>query len=139
MQGLVYGAVSSQLILLGPAGASLRTGGCLAQLGDPHHNVSAIGGVLAEMLRNADGRESLPIEIGRLTILCQMEAPDMQQVLTTLRLLAMRARHRPAACGPVPPPRPIGEAKKPPFGLHLQTALQWKPLASLAAFALLGK
>ena len=48
---LIYGAVSSQLILLGPAGASLRTSGGLACLGDPHADLAAFGAVLREVQR----------------------------------------------------------------------------------------
>jgi len=140
MQGLVHGAVSSQLILLSPTGASLRTGGSLAQLGDAHFDVTGFGGVLGEMLRWVRGSEVLHIEIGQLAIRCQMDALDMQQVLITLRLLALRAR-----LGTVADFRPVlvrrAEAARRPAlketMLHwAHMARQWKPVASLAAFAL---
>jgi hypothetical protein len=140
MQGLVHGAVSSQLILLGPTGASLRTGSSLAQLGDAHYDVTGFGGVLGEMLRWVRGPEVLHIEIGRLAIRCQLKALDMQQVLITLRLIALRAR-----LGTVAAPGPVlvrraEEAGRAPLKetvLHwVHTARQWKPIASLAAFAL---
>ena len=139
MQGLVYGAVSSQLILLTPAGAALRTGGCLAQLGEPRHDVSAFGELLGEMLRNTEGPGILQIELGRLAILCQMDTPDMQQVLITLRLLAMRARQRAAVALPISTSRVSVETKAHSFGLRWQAALHWKPLAGLAALVLWAK
>ena len=139
MQGLVYGAVSSQLVLLSEAGAALRTGGCLAQLGDPRQDLAAFGDLLGEMLRNTEGPEILQIEMGRLAILCQMDGPDMQHVLITLRLLAMRARQRAAAAVPVPAPRPAVEAKPPSFVPRLHAVLQWKPLAGFATLALWAK
>jgi len=142
MQGLVYGAVSSQLILLGPSGASLRSSGSLARLGEAHYDVADFGAVLGDMLRRVVGPAVLQIEIGRLAIRCQVEAPDMQQVLITLRLLALRARsgtvaHRPA------PVRYTEAARRPALKETVlqwaHTARQWKPLASLAALAVLGK
>jgi hypothetical protein len=138
-QGLVYGAVSSQLILLTPAGAALRTGGSLAQLGDPRHDVAAFGDLLGEMLRNIEGSEILQIELGRLAILCQMDAPDMQQVLITLRLLAVQARQRAVVVVPPPEPRAKAEEKQSSFSLRMQAALHWKPIAGLAALALWAK
>src|ERR1017187_1561920 len=54
-QRLAYGAVSSQLILLGPAGASLRSDGGLAKLGDSHPDVAGFGAVLGEMCRRVVG------------------------------------------------------------------------------------
>ena len=143
MQGLVHGAVSSQLILLGPKGASLRTGSSLAQLGDAHFDVTGFGFVLGEMLRWVRGPEVLQIEIGRLAIRCQSGVLDMQQVLITLRLLAMRAR-----LGTVAAPRPVlvrcaEVARRSPLKEKAQrwvnTARMWKPIASLVAFALSGK
>lgn len=135
-QGLVYGAVSSQLIVLGPSGASLRLSG-LAQLGDARMDVKAFGGVLQEMLRRAEGngwRE----ELDALALRCQSETPDIQQVLITLRLLAMRIRQESYV------PRPLFVVEPPVSAasrvrLRIQMALQWKPLASLVAFAISGR
>ena len=92
MQRLVYGAVSSQLILLGPSGATLRTNGGLTHLGDGQFDVMAFGAVLGEMLRGVDGPEELKGEIGALAVRCQEETPDMRQVLIALRLLGLQAR-----------------------------------------------
>jgi hypothetical protein len=143
MQGLVHGAVSSQLILLGPTGASLRIGASLAQLGDARYDVTGFGDMLGEMLRWVRGPEVLHIEIGRLAIRCQSGALDMQQVLITLRLLAMRARLGAASApGPVLVGRveAVRRTVSKEAVLHwIRMARQWKPLASLAAFALSGK
>ena len=140
MQGLVHGAVSSQLTLLGPTGASLRTGSGLAQLGEAHYDVTDFGAMLGETLRWIRGPEVLHIEIGRLAIRCQSEALDMQQILITLRLLALRARlGRFAAPGRVLAPRATAVRPtvfKQTILQWAQVARQWKPVASLAAFAL---
>ncbi len=142
MQGLVYGAVSSQLILLGPSGAWLRSSGSLARLGDAHYDVADFGRVLGELLRSVEGPAVLQVDLGRLAIRCQVESPDMQQVLITLRLLALQAR-----ISTVAPPRPAlvprAEVGRPALKAAVlqwaEMARQWKPLASLVAFALSGK
>jgi len=141
MQRLVYGAVSSQLILLGPSGATLRSGGGLTQLGEAHHDVMAFGALLGEMLRGMDGPEDLRTEIGALAMRCQKDAPGMQQVLIALRLLALLARQGTVTVrGPVAA-RSREAAAKPQSKVRIRVriALHWKPLANLAAFALLGE
>ena len=143
MQGLIYGAVSSQLILLGPSGASLRSSGSLAQLGEPQHDVADFGRALGEMLRSVEGPAILHIELGQLAIRCQLEAPDMQQVLITLRLLGLQARMAaPAGRRPVLVRRADAAGRPALKETVLQwasMARHWKPLASLVAFALTGK
>ena len=143
LQRLVYGAVSSQLIVLGPAGATLRSSGGLTHLGEAHDDAQAFGAVLGEMLRGIDGPEELRAEMGVLAAHCQEEAPDMQQVLIALRLLGLQARQSMVARPrPVLVRRPESAAKpqvKKAVRLRLHMTLHWKPLASLAAFALAGK
>lgn len=143
VHGLVYGAVSSQLILLGKSGATLRSGGGLTHFGEGHRDVTAFGAVLGEMLDKVDGPEELREEIRRLAVRCREEAPDMRQVLIILRLLALRTRQAVTLVrGPVLVQSPA-EAPKREWNhavLHLaQMARHWKPLANLAAFALSGK
>jgi hypothetical protein len=96
-QGLVYGAVSSQLILLGPRGATLRNSGTSAQLGDPRRDVAAFGAVLSEILRRVEGPERLCAEIQSLALLCQDQTVDMRQALIGLRLLGLQAEQITAA------------------------------------------
>jgi hypothetical protein len=94
--GLEYGAVSAQLILLGPAGAALRPTGALHCLGDGRSDVKAFGAVLADMLRREKpGSASLDGIRQRARALsqrCLKESPDMQRVLIALRLMALMAR-----------------------------------------------
>ena len=97
MQGLVYGDVNSQTIMLGPSGASLPSDGTPAHLGEPHYDVVGFGAMLEEMLRRVEGPKIMQIEIGQLAVRCRTEALDMQQVLITLRLLTLRARLGPVA------------------------------------------
>jgi len=137
-QRLVYGAVSSQLILLGPSGATLRNSGCLTHLGDGRRDVTAFGAVLAEMVRRVDGPEDLCAELNSIAVRCQDDAPDMQQVLLCLRLLALRSGTAAAR----PPVLVLRTAKPGPaerIRLRLHMCLRWKPLVNLAAFALSGK
>ena len=143
LHGLAYGAVSSQLILLGPAGAALRNTGGLTHFGDGRQDVMAFGAVLDEMVRGVDGPEDLLAEIRNLAIRCQEEAPDMQQVLIALRLLGLQSRQA-ASEGrkPVlarPPEAPPKRDAKETVRLRLHMALHWKPLANLAALALSSK
>lgn len=143
MQHLAYGAVSSQLIVLGPSGATLRTNGGLTHLGEGQFDVMAFGWVLGEMLRGIDGPEELKEEIGALAIRCQEETPDMRQVLIALRLLGLQARQGMAVRRGSMAARSPETAAKPTVRevvfqwLHM--ARLWRPLASLAALALPGK
>jgi len=143
MQGLVYGAVSSQLIVLGPGGAALRSRNGLAQLGDPHHDVAAFGALLGEMLRKIEGQAGIQIDIGRLAIRCDREALDMQRVLITLRLIGLQARQGSAQTRKQAPAIHTKTAAGPQLRgkvLHLvYVARHWRPLANLAAFAMSGK
>lgn len=140
MQHLIFGAVSSQLIQLGPKGASLRSSGALAQRGDASRDVKGLGAVLGEMLPRLEGPPELVAEMAALAVRCQEEKPDMQQVSIALRLLGMRARHGAVAvCWPPPVRRAHEAPKKRPVRLRLHLALHWKPLVNLAAFALSGK
>jgi len=124
---LVYGAVSSQLILLGPAGASLRSSGGLARLGDRHPDVAGFGAVLGEMQCRMVGPEGLGQKLETLAMRCQEESADMQKLLIALRLLALEERLSAAA-----PPR-MELAPRP------KMAGEWAPLANIAAFAMWGK
>jgi serine/threonine protein kinase len=90
--GLVYGAVSSQSILLDPAGASLRSSCGLARLGGRHPDVAGFGAVLGEMRRRVVGPEAPCEKLERLAMRCQEETADMQKVLIALRLLAIEER-----------------------------------------------
>jgi hypothetical protein len=113
MNRLVYGAVSSQLILLGPSGATLRSSVGLIPLGDGHKDVKAFGAVLDEMLHGMDGPEEFREKIGALAMRCQEEAPDMQQVLIALRILGLQARQGPVvARSPAPVRQPAAVAKR---------------------------
>jgi len=142
-QGLVYGAVSSHLIILHQAGAALRQTGGLTHLGDGHGDVTAFGAVLREMVRReADGDgglQALRGEMRALAVRCREEALDMKQVLIALRLLALQARlaaapaRRPALVLAAP------VAEKAAAVDWLRWALPWRPLANLAVFALSGK
>jgi len=89
---LIYGAVSSQSILLDPPGASLRSSGGLASLGGRHPDVAGFGAVLGEMRRRVVGREGLCEKLGALALLCREESADMQKLLIALRLLALEER-----------------------------------------------
>ena len=134
MQGLVYGAVSSQLILVGPSGACLRTSGGLAQLGDGRDDVAAFAGVLREMLRRVERADELHDEIAALAVDCQEATPDIQYVLIALRVLGLRVRQSAvAARGPVLVRRAEMVVKK------RARVFSWKPLVNLAASALWGK
>ena len=147
-QGLAYGAVSSQLIELGPSGATLRPTGVRKHLGDGRRDVGAFGAVLHEMLRRAEtaggGLESLREEARALARRCCNESPPMQHVLTALRLLAFEARQCGTGVRPMPrravvQPMPATAAPvetlrlRARVGIRIRTALHWKPLASLAA------
>ena len=143
-QKLVYGAVSSQLILLTQAGASLRGSGNLLQLGDGRDDVTAFGCVLAEMLGKLEGAMGPQIEIGRLAMQCQVEDPGIQQVLIALRLLGLRQRQddiipvRPVL---VPLERPAAAKAdwKDSVLQWAQLAREWKPVAGLAALVIWAK
>ena len=125
--GLVYGAVSSQLILLGPAGAFLRTNGGLANLGDSRPDVAGFGAVLEEMRRRTVGPAALREKLAALAMACREEAADMQKVLIGLRLLALEERQSAVTVPrPVLVPRPKVVAK-------------WALLANIAAFVTWGK
>jgi len=143
LQRLAYGAVSSQLIVLGPSGATLRTNGGLTHFGEGHFDVTAFGWVLGEMLRAIDGPEELREKIAALAVRCQEETPDMQRVLIALRLLGLQARQAMAVKRGLMPARMPEAAARPKMRetvlLRFQTMLQWRPLASLAASALSGK
>ena len=142
VHGLAYGAVSSQLILLGPSGATLRNTGGPTHFGEGRHDVTAFGAVLEEMIRGVDGPEGLLAEIHGLAIRCRQEAPDMQQVLIALRLHGLRSRLADTGVrrlAPVRRPEAAARRDVKTVRLRLHLALHWKPLANLAAFALSGK
>jgi len=137
-QGLVYGAVSSHLVLLGPSGVFLRSGGGLAQLGDGREDVQAFGGLLGEMLRTVEGSREWRAEIDRLAQRCGGENLDMQHVLIALRLLRVRQAAA-VARKPVLIRQPAAPPKKRIGRLRIHLALRWKPLIGLAALVLPGK
>lgn len=143
-QRLVYGAVSSQLILLTPAGASLRPSGNLLRLGHGHDDVAAFGSVLAEMLSKVEGSMALQVEIGRLAMQCQVEGSGIQQVLIELRLLGLRRRQdeivatRPAPVAYEQPAAAMAKWKDSAVP-WTQVVRQWKPLAGLAALLIWAK
>lgn len=128
---LVYGAVSSQLVEIRPSGAVLRNTGALSRLGDGQSDVAAFGKVLAELVRRMDGPQDLRAGIEALATRCRQEAPDMQQVLIVVRLLALQARQ-----GAREMRRPLPVRRPKAASGWLQMVRQWKPLASLAALAL---
>jgi hypothetical protein len=138
-QRLVYGAVSSQLIVLGPAGAELRSSGSLTRLGNARADVTSFGTVLSEIMRKVDGPEAICAEMNALAVRCQDDVPDMRQVVVLLRLLRLRFRQgsvrvlRPIL---VPPPEEAPRTKKAFLRLHL--SLHWKPLVHLVS-AVLGR
>jgi hypothetical protein len=107
-QGLAYGAVSAQLIELGPSGAALRTTGGLRHLGDARRDVAAYGAVLEAMLRPAEtadaGWDALRAEARALALACRNESPGMRHVLIALRLLGLWARQSEAVVRPSPRP-----------------------------------
>jgi hypothetical protein len=137
-QGLIYGAVSSQLILLGQSGAALRGIGGRAQIGDGREDVKGFGTVLSEMLRRIEGSQELRAEMDSLAVRCKEEAPDMRQVLILLRLLRLR-QSLVVVRSPVLVPRAEPAPKKRRGRLRIHIALHWKPLAHLAALAFSGK
>ena len=141
-QGLAYGAVSAQSILLSPSDAALRNSGGLTGLGDASQDVTAFGALLEEMLRAADGPDDLRQEVDALAMRCQEEAPEMRYVLIVLRLLGLQARlmasqaRMPAL---PPPPQALPTPKAERVRLRVRFSLHWRPLANLAAFALSNK
>lgn len=138
-QGLIYGAVSSQLIQIGQWGAFLRTAGGLAQLGDGRIDVAAFGTVLDEMLRRLEGPEKWRAELDELATECRRQTPDMQQVLIALRLMGLRMRQR-AVLVRTPVPQAVAlPAVQQTVQRWAQAARQWKPLASFAALAVWTK
>jgi hypothetical protein len=159
--GLVYGAVSSQLIELGPSGATLRSTGVVRHLGDSSRDVAAFGAVLEEMSHRAESVGNLPDALleqaHALALRCRNDSPPMQQVSIALRLLALQVRHCGAVAGPMrqaqapqaearqavvrPMPAAATPVAKPPVRVRvrIRLTLRWKPLANLAVFALSGK
>src|SRR4051812_45410150 len=69
-QGLVYGAVSPQLIVLDPNGASLRNTAGLKRLGEASVDVADFGVVLAELMRGGEKGERLRMEARELAMRC---------------------------------------------------------------------
>jgi hypothetical protein len=139
-QRLVYGAVSSQLIVIGASGATLKSSGGLRRLGDGRRDVAAFGAVLAEMVCRVDGPEDLCAELIAIAARCQNDACDMRRVLISLRLLGLRLSTA-AARRPVSTQRTVTRnraAAKPGFAdrirLRFHMSLHWQPLANLAAF-----
>jgi hypothetical protein len=125
-QGLAYGAVSSQLIELGPSGATLRPTGVRQHMGDGRGDVAAFGAVLDEMLLRAEtaggGLDCLREKARALALGCRNESTGMQHVLIALRLLAIEARQcgagvrpaqRPAVVEPISAAAPAKSAAKP--------------------------
>jgi hypothetical protein len=119
-QGLAYGAVSSQLIELGPSGATLRPTGVRQHMGDGRGDVAAFGAVLDEMLLRAEtaggGLDCLREKARALALGCRNESTGMQHVLIALRLLAIEARQCGAGVRPAQRPavvEPISAAAPP--------------------------
>jgi hypothetical protein len=134
MQRLVYGAVSSQLILLGTGGAKLRNSGRVARLGNVQGEVAAFGAVLSEIVHKTDGAEDLCSEAKSLAVSCQDDAPDMQQVLIRLRIMGLKARHAAAPVRrPVLAPRAVRAPRAQKVRLRLHLSLHWRPLVNLVA------
>jgi len=138
-QGLVYGAVSSHLIVLAPSGACLRPSGGVAHLGDRRDDVAAFGGVLREILpalQTSDSRDAM----AALARHCEQDTPDIRHVTVALRLIALRMRHRAAGVrrpGAARRPEPSAIRRK-RVRLRIRMTLRWKPLVNLAALALSG-
>ena len=135
MQGLVYGAVSSHLVVLSEHGARLRNRGSLARLGDSRGDVAGFGLLLNEMVRRVDGPEGLCAQLNSLAVLCRDGSAGMQRVVVTLRLLALKARH-----GKAPGRKPVLVAPRTRGrGLvRIRFSLHWKPLVNLVSLALSG-
>jgi hypothetical protein len=137
-QSPASGAVSSQSAEPG------RLTGVLRNLAEGRSDVAAFGAVLDEMLVRAEaageGLDGLREQARALARRCCQEAPAMQHVLISLRLMVFEARQRatgfravrrPAVVEPVPAPT----TPRPRFriGVRIRMNLHWKPLASLAA------
>ena len=135
--GLAYGAVSPQLVLLGPNGAELRHCGGLIRLGDSRNDVAGFGATLGEMLRATEGSSELLREVQLVAEGCREASLDMQQALIALRLVALRVRQAESVAA-APRERPEIQTKDEMWGLHA-LLLRWRPLASLAAFAMWGR
>ena len=140
-QGLVYGAVSSQLIVLDAKGAGLRNTAGLKRLGDPRVDVAAFGAVLAELMRGTEGAERLRTEVRALANRCGTELPEMQQVLITLRIISLETRQESINARRGPRPVLVRRAAKqasPDFfafmDARLRTALAWRPAIHFPAF-----
>jgi len=139
-QGLVYGAVSAQVIVLRVLGACMSGSRGLAQFGDSREDVKAFGAVLGEILRRSEGSDEFRVEMERLARLCREETPEMRYVLTRLRLLRLR-QNLPANHGlrPALVPLPAAPATTPKIRLRIRMALHWRPLVNLVAAALAGR
>lgn len=140
-QGLVYGAVSPQLIVLDPKGAGLRNTAGLRRLGDAHTDVMAFGAVLAELMRGTEGSERLRTETRALANRCRTELPGMKQVLIALRIIGLEIRQEAtdAARGPRPAPLPRRVQPASPgifesIEARLQVALAWRPAIHFPVF-----
>jgi hypothetical protein len=131
--GLIYGAVSSQLIVLGPAGAELRGSDGLKRLGCGALDVTAFGAVLEELAGSTAGPAEWIAELRSVAALCRQEAAEMQPVLMAIRLLGLRARQ---SAGMAPGPVLVRCTAPLPKVRRVKLVFHWKPLASLAAFAL---
>ena len=134
-QGLVYGAVSAQLILVTQSGAALRDSGGLAHLGAGRADVTAFGTVLEEMLRRATVDNAALEEIRQdglaLAVRSQEEPQDMRQVLIGLRLLGLRARQSAQLVRLmlVPPPQSARRG----FAQRVRMSLQWSAIFAIWA------
>jgi hypothetical protein len=131
-QGLVYGALNSQAILLGAEGVSLRPT-TPPPSRDEHDDVAAFGTLLREMLGGAQAGE-LHDEVEALAARCQENALSLQHVAGRLRILAVRLRHSALAAR-----RRTAIPKKQKVRLRIRFSLHWRPLVNLAAFALVAK
>jgi hypothetical protein len=126
--GLEYGALSARTVVIGACRAGLAPRSGLARRAEGRGDVAAFGGVMEQMLDGAETPQhllALRAEAAGLAHRCRSQAPEIQQVLITLRLLGMRARVAP----PAPPAKATPGAG---WGARL------KSLVLLAADALLG-
>lgn len=93
--GLEYGALSAQTVVIGPGGAGLVPRNGVARKAGSHGDVAVFGELMELMLDGAlTAHHLLGLwgEAAALAHRCLKQAPEIQQVLIALRLLGMRTR-----------------------------------------------
>lgn len=93
--GLEYGDLNAQTVVIGARGAGLAPGGGLAHKADGRSDVGAFGELMELMLDGAETPDhmlGLWAEAAGLAQQCLTRAPKIQQMVMPLRLLGVRAR-----------------------------------------------